>query len=148
MSSLNRVSLIGRLGKDPEIRTMQNGSRVSSFSLATSESWKDKNTGEKKKKTEWHQIVVFNDGLISVVERFLKKGSRVYLEGSLVTRKWTDQGGQERYTTEVVLKAFRGELILLDSRQSGMDNYEQQEHYISTAKPLNGSDDLEDSIPF
>jgi single-strand DNA-binding protein len=112
--SVNKVIIVGNLGKDPEIRTFQNGGRVASFSVATSENWKDKSTGEKKEKTEWHRISVFNENLVGVIERFLKKGSKVYLEGQLETRKWTDKEGKERYTTEVVLRPFRGELTMLD----------------------------------
>ena len=112
--SVNKVILIGNLGKDPEIRSFQNGGRVASFSIATSESWKDKATGEKKDRTEWHRISVLNDKLVEVVERYIKKGSKVYIEGQLETRKWTDKDGQEKYSTEVVLRPFRGELTMLD----------------------------------
>ena len=114
--SVNKVILVGNLGKDPEVRTSQAGTKIVSFTLATSESWNDRASGERRERTEWHRVVVFNDRLAEVAERFLRKGRKVYLEGSLQTRKWTDQGGQERYTTEVVLAAFRGELTLLDSR--------------------------------
>lgn len=117
--SVNKVILVGNVGRDPEIRSMQNGGRVASFTLATSESWKDRNSGERREKTEWHKISIFNEGLVGIVERFVRKGSKIYLEGALETRKWTDQSGQEKYTTEVVLKAFRGELTLLDSRGGG-----------------------------
>lgn len=117
--SANRVILVGNLGKDPEVRTTQAGAKVVSLTLATSETWKDRASGEKRERTEWHRVVVFNERLADVAERFLRKGRKVYLEGSLQTRKWTDQSGQERYTTEVVLAAFRGELVLLDSRQDG-----------------------------
>ncbi len=117
--SVNKVILIGNVGKDPEIRSLQNGGRVANFSLATSESWKDRNSGEKREKTEWHRVVVFNDNLVGVVERFIKKGSKLYIEGALETRKWTDQGGQEKYSTEVVIKQFRGEITLLDGRGEG-----------------------------
>jgi len=113
------VILVGNLGRDPEIRSTQNGGRIANFSLATSESWKDRNTGERKERTEWHRVVIFNDNLVSVVERFVKKGAKLYIEGVLRTRKWTDQGGQERYTTEIVLENFRGELVLLDGRDGG-----------------------------
>lgn len=116
--SVNKVILVGNLGKDPEIRTFQNGGRVAHFSLATSENWKDKATGEKKEKTEWHRVSVFNEHLIGVVERFLKKGAKVYIEGQLETRKWTDKEGQEKYTTEVVLPRFRGELTMLDGKSA------------------------------
>jgi single-strand DNA-binding protein len=114
--SVNKVILIGNVGRDPEIRTLQNGGRVASFTLATSESWKDRTSGERREKTEWHRIAVYNESLVGVIERFVKKGSKVYLEGALETRKWNDQSGQEKYTTEVVLKQFRSELTLLDGR--------------------------------
>ena len=117
--SVNKVILVGNLGKDPEVRSLQNGGRVASFTLATSESWKDRNSGERREKTEWHRVVVFNEALVGVVERFLRKGSKVYVEGQLETRKWADQGGQERYTTEVVLKQYRSELTLLDRANEG-----------------------------
>src|ERR1700722_17620850 len=116
--SVNKVILVGNLGKDPEIRTFQNGGRVASFSLATSESWKDKTSGEKKDKTEWHRVSVLNEHLVGVVERYLKKGAKVYIEGQLETRKWTDKEGQEKYSTEVVLRPYRGELTMLDSANS------------------------------
>ncbi|MCP1242826.1 single-stranded DNA-binding protein [Acetobacter lambici] len=117
--SVNKVILVGNLGKDPEVRTSQNGQKIVSFSLATSDTWNDRASGEKRERTEWHRVVIFNDRLADVAERFLRKGRKVYLEGSLQTRKWTDQGGQERYTTEVVVDRFRGELVLLDSRNGG-----------------------------
>ncbi len=121
--SVNKVILLGNLGKDPEVRSMQNGGKVCNLSVATSESWKDKMSGERKERTEWHRVVIFNENLITIAERYLKKGSKVYLEGQIETRKWTDQGGQERYSTEVVLKQFRGELTLLDSRESAGGGY-------------------------
>lgn len=114
--SLNKVLLIGNLGRDPEVRSTQDGTRVCNLSIATSESWKDKNSGERRERTEWHRIVIFNDKLVDVAERFLKKGSKVYLEGALQTRKWTDKDGQEKYTTEIVLQKFRGELTMLDGK--------------------------------
>jgi single-strand DNA-binding protein len=117
--SVNKVILIGNLGRDPEIRTFQNGGRVANLSVATSESWKDRTTGERKEKTEWHRVVIFNDKLVEVVEKYLRKGAKVYLEGQLETRKWTDQSGVEKYSTEVVLRPFRGELTMLDSRGGG-----------------------------
>jgi single-strand DNA-binding protein len=117
--SVNKVILIGNLGKDPEVRSMQNGGKVCNLSVATSESWKDKMSGERKERTEWHRVVIFNENLISVAERFLKKGSKVYLEGQIETRKWADQAGVEKYSTEVVLRPFRGELTLLDGREGG-----------------------------
>lgn len=115
-SSLNKVVLIGNIGKDPDIRTMQNGSKVASFSMATSESWKDKTTGERKENSQWHRVVIFNENLISIVEKYLKKGSKVYLEGQLENRKWTGEDGKENNTTEVVLRQYRGEILLLDGK--------------------------------
>lgn len=112
--SVNKVILVGNLGRDPEIRTFQNGGRVANLSVATSETWKDRQSGERKERTEWHRVVVFNEGLIGVIERFLRKGSKVYVEGQLETRKYNDQSGAERYTTEVVLRPYRGELTMLD----------------------------------
>ncbi|HLS69275.1 MAG TPA: single-stranded DNA-binding protein [Kiloniellales bacterium] len=117
--SVNKVILIGNLGRDPEIRTMQSGSRVCNLALATSESWRDRQTGERRERTEWHRIVIFNEGLVNICERFLRKGSKIYVEGQLETRKWQDQSGQERYTTEIVLRPFRSELTMLDSRSDG-----------------------------
>ncbi|MCE0743193.1 single-stranded DNA-binding protein [Acetobacter sicerae] len=117
--SVNKVILVGNLGRDPEIRTSQNGQKIVSLSVATSDTWNDRASGERRERTEWHRVVVFNDRLADVAERFLRKGRKVYLEGVLQTRKWTDQSGQEKYTTEVVLDRFRGELVLLDGRGSG-----------------------------
>ncbi len=119
--SVNKVTLIGNLGKDPEVRTAQDGSKFVNLSVATSESWKDKMTGERKDRTEWHRVVIFNDRLSEVAERYLKKGSKIYVEGQLQTRKWTDNNGQERYSTEVILSKFRGELTMLDGRSGGSD---------------------------
>ena len=113
--SVNKVILVGNLGADPEIRRTQDGRPVANLRLATSDSWKDKNTGERKEKTEWHRVVIFNENLCRIAEQYLKKGSKVYIEGALQTRKWQDQSGQDRYSTEVVLQGFRGELTLLDS---------------------------------
>ncbi len=115
--SVNKVILVGNLGKDPESRTMQNGGKVVNLTLATSDTWNDKASGERKERTEWHKVVIFNERLADVAERFLRKGRKVYVEGSLQTRKWTDQQGQEKYTTEVVIDRFRGELTLLDSNR-------------------------------
>lgn len=118
--SVNKVILVGNLGADPDVRSMQSGDKVVNLSIATSESWKDKNTGERREKTEWHRVVVFNKGLVTVCENYLKKGAKVYIEGQLETRKWQDQAtGQDKYTTEIVLRPFRGELTMLDSRNSG-----------------------------
>ncbi|MGE0093499.1 MAG: single-stranded DNA-binding protein [Alphaproteobacteria bacterium] len=117
--SVNKVILIGNLGRDPEVKTMQNGNRVCNLNVATSETWRDRTSGERKERTEWHRVVIFNERLLEVAEKYLKKGSKVYLEGALQTRKWTDQSGQERYTTEVVLQQYRGELTMLDGRSGG-----------------------------
>jgi single-strand DNA-binding protein len=111
--SVNKVILLGHLGKDPEIRSTQSGNRIANFSVATSESWKDKSTGEKRERTEWHRVVIFNEGLAGVAEKYLRKGSKVYLEGQLQTRKWTDQQGNDRYSTEVVLQGFGSQLVIL-----------------------------------
>jgi single-strand DNA-binding protein len=117
--SVNKVILIGNLGKDPEVRSMQNGGKVVNLSIATSESWRDKNSGERQEKTEWHRVVIFNEKLGEVAEKYLKKGAKVYVEGALQTRKWTDNSGAEKYSTEVVLQRFRGELTMLDGGKSG-----------------------------
>ncbi|RVD44923.1 single-stranded DNA-binding protein [Mesorhizobium sp. M4A.F.Ca.ET.020.02.1.1] len=122
--SLNRVFLIGHLGADPEIRRLNSGDPVVNIRVATSESWRDKNSGERKEKTEWHNVVIFNDGLAKVAEQYLKKGAKVYVEGQLQTRKWQDQSGNDRYTTEIVLQKFRGELQMLDTKNSGGDSNE------------------------
>jgi single-strand DNA-binding protein len=117
--SVNKVILVGNLGRDPEIRSTQDGTKVANLSVATSESWRDKSSGERREKTEWHRVVIFNERLVDVAERFLKKGSKLYIEGQLQTRKWTDQSGAEKYTTEVVLQRFRGELTMLDGKGEG-----------------------------
>jgi single-strand DNA-binding protein len=119
--SVNKVILVGNLGKDPEVRRLNSGDQVVNFTLATSENWRDKTSGERKEKTEWHNIVIFNENLGKVVEQYCKKGSKVYVEGQLQTRKWQDKDGNDRYTTEIVLQRFRGELTLLDSRGGGGD---------------------------
>ena len=121
MASVNKVILVGHLGRDPDVRTTTSGDKIVSLSLATSESWKDKATGERKEKTEWHKVVIFNPGLAGIAEQYLRKGSKVYVEGALQTRKWTDKDDIERYTTEIVLQKFRGELVLLDGRDSSPD---------------------------
>ena len=117
--SVNKVILVGNLGKDPEVRNTQTGSKIVNLTLATSETWNDRASGERKERTEWHRVVIFNERVADVAERFLKKGSKIYVEGSLQTRKWTDQSGQERYTTEVVIAAFNGNLTMLDTRSGG-----------------------------
>ncbi len=121
--SVNKVILVGNLGADPEIRRTQDGRPIANFSIATSESWRDKNTGERREKTEWHRIVCFNEGLCKIIEQYVKKGSKLYIEGQLQTRKWQDQSGQDKYTTEVVLQGFNGNLTMLDSRNEGGGGY-------------------------
>ena len=118
MASVNKCILVGNLGKDPEARSMNNGGEVVSFNLATSDTWKDRD-GNRQEKTEWHNVVIFNEGIAKVAKQYLRKGSKVYVEGALQTRKWTDQNGNDRYTTEVVLQKFRGELVMLSTRESG-----------------------------
>ena len=147
MAALNKVQLIGNLGKDPKISATQGGARVATFSLATSEQWKDKATGERRERTEWHNVVVFNDGLIGIVEQYLKKGSRAYVEGELRTRKWTDQSGVDRYSTEVVLAQFRGQMLLLDKA----DRAPPSESSYGSTKPASAAasaNDLDGAIPF
>jgi single-strand DNA-binding protein len=122
--SVNKVILVGNLGKDPEIRNTQDGSKIVNLTLATSETWNDRSSGERKERTEWHRVVIFNERTADVAERFLKKGAKIYVEGSLQTRKWTDQQGQERYTTEVVLGRFNGQLTMLDGRSGGGGDYD------------------------
>lgn len=117
--SINKVILVGNLGNDPEIRQTQDGREIAHISVATSETWKDRNTGERREKTEWHRVVCFNEGIVNVIKNYLRKGSKIYVEGQLQTRKWTDQSGQEKYTTEVVLQGYNGNLTMLDSRNGG-----------------------------
>ncbi|THH38368.1 single-stranded DNA-binding protein [Aliishimia ponticola] len=121
--SVNKVILVGNLGRDPEARTFQNGGKVVNLRIATSETWKDRNSGERKERTEWHSVAIFSEPLARIAEQYLRKGSKVYIEGQLETRKWQDQSGQDRYSTEVVLRPYRGELTLLDSRGEGGGNY-------------------------
>lgn len=125
--SVNKVTLLGNVGKDPEIRTTQAGKRIASITLATSETWKDKQTGEQKEQTEWHKVVVFNDGLAGVIERYVKKGSKLYTEGQLKTRKWQDQSGQDRYSTDVVVDQFNGSIVLCDRPESGGQSHKQDQ---------------------
>ena len=156
MADLNRVELIGRVGKEPEIRTMANGGKLCNFSLATTETWKDKSSGEKKEQTQWHNISIFNEGIVGIIERYVKKGSRLFIEGALKTRKWTDQSGQDRYTTEIVLSGFNGKIILLDGRTGSSDSRSESSEPSRTAtrtarEPAHhGSErnDLDDEIPF
>ena len=151
--SVNKVILVGNLGRDPEVRTMQNGGKVCNLSVATSERWRDKGSGEQQERTEWHRVVIFDDRLVDVAERYLQKGAKIYLEGELQTRKWQDQSGQERYTTEVVLRRFRGQLTMLDSRGgTGGESYSQDMGPSGGAPsgPMGGppGDDMDDEIPF
>ncbi len=149
--SLNKVQLIGRLGADPEIKQMVNGKNVARLSIATSQSWKDKSTGEKKEKTEWHRVVIFNEGLVNIVQQYLKKGANVYLEGQLATRKWRDEKlGQDKYSTEIVLQGYNSSLTMLDGKNKSNNSNEISENKSSHSKDdLNqDSSDLDDEIPF
>ena len=160
--SVNKVILVGNVGQDPEVRQFQNGGQVCSFSLATSENWKDKNTGERREKTEWHRISIFNEGLVRVVQSYVKKGSKLYIEGQLETRKWQDQNGVDKYTTEVVLRGYGGNLTMLDSRNEGGarsgGGYSQDSVAYGNqggggarqmdGPPQNFNQDLDDEIPF
>jgi single-strand DNA-binding protein len=139
--SLNKVILIGNLGKDPDIRFMPDGSKVTSFSLATSDVWKDKVTGERKDKTEWHRISIFNERLVDVVEKYVRKGTKLYVEGQLQTRKWTDQSGTERYTTEIILGKYRGEIVILDPKRGESDSDGRSDG-------LPGDMQLDEELPF
>ena len=150
--SVNKVILVGNLGRDPEVRTMQNGGKVCNLSLATSERWRDRNSGEMQERTEWHRVVIFDEKLVDVAEKYLQKGRKVFLEGQLQTRKWTDQSGQEKYTTEVVLQRFRSNLVLLDGRGEGGGDYAGgggggYDQDASQPAGPSGSD-LDDEIPF
>ena len=146
--SLNKVLLIGRLGADPEIKQMNNGKNVARLSLATSDSWKDKNTGEKKEKTEWHRVVIFNEGLVNIVQQYLKKGAQIYIEGQLTTRKWKDeQSGQDKYSTEIILQGYNSTLKMLNTRVSN-DLSGKDSQAISSEKPSSPLNDLDDEIPF
>ena len=141
--SVNKVILLGNLGKDPEVKTFQDGGRLCNFSIATSERWKDKQSGERREKTEWHNVVITNDGLVGVAEKYLRKGSKVYVQGQLQTRKWQDQSGNDRWSTEVVLRGFGSELVLLDKRET-----DSREDYSNASMGGERSDDLGDDIPF
>ena len=145
--SVNKVTLLGSVGRDPEIRSTQDGKDIANLSLATSESWKDKNTGERKEKTEWHRIVIFNQHLVTVVKNYVKKGSKLYIEGALQTRKWTDKDGNEKYSTEIVLQNYGGTLVLLDGKKADSPSdtdaaYAKAESAMTRPQPLN------DEIPF
>ena len=146
--SLNKVLLIGRLGADPEIKQMSNGKNVARMSLATSDSWKDKNTGEKKEKTEWHRVVIFNEGLVNIVQQYLKKGAQIYIEGQLTTRKWKDeQSGQDKYSTEIILQGYNSTLKMLNTKISN-DLSGKSSEAISNENPSAPLNDLDDEIPF
>jgi single-strand DNA-binding protein len=165
--SVNKVILVGNLGRDPEIRSMQDGNRVANLAVATSESWRDRVSGERKERTEWHRVVIFNERLAEIAEKYLKKGSKVYLEGALQTRKWSDNSGQERYTTEIVLNRFRGELTMLDGAGgrgaggppmeggydegyagAGFDDEPTTRSSAAPARTRTPVNDLDDDIPF
>ncbi len=149
--SVNKVILVGNLGKDPEVRRMTSGEPVVNLSVATSETWRDKASGERKEKTEWHRVVIFNENLAKVAEQYLKKGAKVYLEGALQTRKWTDKDGQDRYSTEVVLNRFNGTLVMLDGRSGGGGGGGGEVGYGGGAREQPASfqrDEMDDEIPF
>src|ERR1700748_2232307 len=146
--SVNKVILVGNLGKDPEVRRMTSGEPVVNLSIATSESWRDKASGEKKEKTEWHRVVIFNKNLAEVAEKYLRKGAKVYVEGQLQTRKWTDKDGAEKYSTEVVLQNFRGELTMLDGRNGGEGGGGGGSRGAGEAPASFQRDELDDEIPF
>ncbi len=153
--SVNKVILIGNLGRDPEVRSTQDGAKIVKISIATSESWKDKGTGERRERTEWHRVVIFNEHLTNIAEQYLRKGSKVYIEGQLQTRKWQDKEGLERYTTEIVLNRFRGELTMLDTRGgegagAGGGGYQSEPAMASqdSGGGGGGASDLDDEIPF
>ena len=149
--SVNKVLLIGRLGADPEIKQMVNGKSVARLSLATSQSWKDKNTGEKKEKTEWHRIVVFNEGLVNVVQQYLKKGAQVYIEGQLSTRKWKDEkSGQDKYSTEIIIQGYNSSLTMLGGGGRGIQNDNSPQPISKNADDVSQKEqnDLDDEIPF
>ncbi len=164
--SVNKVIIVGNLGRDPEVRTFQNGGKVCNLRIATSENWKDRNTGERKERTEWHSVAIFSEPLAKIAEQYLRKGSKVYIEGQLETRKWQDQSGQDRYSTEVVLRPYRGELTLLDGRSSGGgggDGYMADQGggssggssgggqgggYGGAGGPGGAASDMDDEIPF
>lgn len=150
--SVNKVIIMGNLGKDPEIRNFPNGGRVCNFSVATSESWRDKNSGEKQERTQWHNISILSEPLVNIAERFLKKGSKVYLEGQLETRKWQDNSGSDRYSTEIVLRPYKGEITLIDNKadsnmsNESMNNNQMDEIQENSVSP--NVDDFDDEIPF
>lgn len=154
--SVNKVILVGYLGNDPEVRSFPSGGRVMNFSVATNRRWRDRQTDEQRERTEWHRIAVYDEKLVEIAEKYLRKGSQVYLEGELQTRKWTDQSGQDRYTTEVILPRFRGQMTMLGARgdaggfagESGDDRSPRQGEAPAAPAPAGGTDDFDDDIPF
>ena len=147
--SLNKVQIIGRLGADPEIKQMVNGKNVARLSVATSQSWKDKSSGERKEKTEWHRVVIFNEGLVNIVQQYLKKGANVYLEGQLSTRKWRDEkSGQDKYSTEIVLQGYNSSLTMLGGKSSSNNNETSQASSLPNDQMSQDNSDLDDEIPF
>ena len=157
--SVNKVILLGNLGQDPVVRTSQDGNKIVQLSIATSERWKDRNSGEQREKTEWHRVVIFNENLSNIAEQYLKKGSTIYVEGQLQTRKWQDQNGIDKYTTEIVLGRFRGELAMIGNRNEnvgivdGQENISNNNNMSETSQkdtnpPIGGAGDLDDEIPF
>lgn len=151
MASVNKVILVGNLGRDPEVRSFQNGGRVANLRIATSETWKDKQSGERKERTEWHTVAIMADGLVGIAEKYLRKGSKVYIEGQLETRKWQDQAGNDRYSTEVVLRPYNGTLVLLDGRQGGEGGGSYDDGQRGGGQGQGGGAggrDLDDEIPF
>ena len=147
--SLNKVLLIGRLGADPEIKQMVNGKSVARLSLATSNTWKDKNTGERKEKTEWHRVVIFNEGLVNVIQQYVKKGAQVYVEGQLKTRKWNDEkSGQDKYSTEVVLQGYNSSFTILSGKNPSSTNLQDESKNALPNENPSSTDDLDDEIPF
>ena len=152
VGSVNKVILLGNIGKDPDVKAMQSGSKLATFSIATSKRWKDKQTQEFKDKTEWHRVVVFGDGLVDIVEKYVKKGSKIYIEGELQTRKWADQQGNDRYTTEIVLQGFNSTLTLLDSKNSSSSSSEKSIENVPDNQDEDASSEsdssIEDDIPF
>lgn len=153
VGSINKAILIGNVGRDPEIRVTQNGQKIANIALATSDTWRDKSTGERREKTEWHRIVIFSEGLVNIVEQYVKKGAKLYIEGGIQTRKWVDNSGVERYYTEIILQGYNSNLMILDTRNSHNNEYANNSSESTYSKNTNDhgksfSDDLEDEIPF
>jgi single-strand DNA-binding protein len=146
--SVNKAILVGNLGRDPEVRTTNSGDKVVTLNVATSESWKDRQSGERQERTEWHRVVIWNEGLADVAERFLRKGSKVYLEGTIQTRKWTDSSGAEKYSTEIVLQRFNGVLTMLDAPNQSGGTQERTSEPATGTRAYGGNPDLDDEIPF